>query len=114
MTPGRIRHDHNLVAQDGVGAESHFPRRFRGFKAAPRLEPLALFVEQRDQADRHLEDLCGKLGQVIERPFRLRIEQPVALQRLQALFFIGRELCGTHAGNPPGDRPRKGDACARR
>src|SRR5438477_3110686 len=100
---------------EGYGAEGELPRRFRYRQADFGLEPLAVFVHQRDEGDRRLADVGGEKGEVVEGLFRFGVEDGVLFQcgdtrgvRIRRLFrgghhkssqsFVGRPRGGVFGG----------------
>ena len=93
-------HDRTGRLFDSVSAEGPRARGLVDVDAAPRLEPLAVLVDQRHQGDRRVEQVARQPGQAVERFFRRGVEDTVVRQRSQPRRF--RLL---HS-KVPGRRPR--------
>ncbi len=70
---------------EGIGA-----RRLSRLQADPRLEPLALLVDERYQGDRHAKQLRGQARDLIEGRLRGRIEYLEAPERGETRLFLHR------------------------
>lgn len=70
---GRIGHDHQARTGDGVSAERNFPWSLRACQPVLCLEPLAMFVNERDDRDRDPASLGNQRYEVVELRLRRRI-----------------------------------------
>lgn len=52
---GRVEHGEDVIPKDRVPAEGNVTAGLPHRQAKARLEPLAILVDQRDEADRYLE-----------------------------------------------------------
>src|SRR5688500_7398401 len=64
------------------------------------LQPLMRCVDERDERDRCLADLCADTRQILEGPVLRCIEQIIRLERAKALLLILSEC--VHHCNPDG------------
>ena len=64
----RIRHHHDLIAEDRVRAERNRPRRLRRLHPAAGLEPLPVRIDQRDEGDRRVKHPRGRARPNGRRP----------------------------------------------
>ncbi|HCC62706.1 MAG TPA: hypothetical protein DEQ55_15470 [Pseudomonas sp.] len=93
---GGIEHLERLVGEDCIGAEGILLRRFLRQQPDPRGEPLALFVDDRDQCDRRLKIRRHHAHDVLEHLVG-RCIQPAQLRHLQlTLRFIYRDWSTSH------------------
>ena len=86
----RVLNDERAVTEDGVGAESAFPRRLECRNTNPRFEPLALSIQKDHQCHRRLADVGGQPRQIVVRLIRRRIEQPVGVECRKASGLCDR------------------------
>jgi hypothetical protein len=87
----------NRSSEDRVGAEREVPRGLRDVEADPRLEPLALLVDQGDQRDRGLAHVGGEEHQVVVELLRDGVEHVVLAQRGEPLALVGGQRGGAGA-----------------
>ncbi|KAF1055606.1 MAG: hypothetical protein GAK43_00401 [Stenotrophomonas maltophilia] len=98
-----VFHHHDFVrAQDGVAAHRFAAQVFGAIQPLHRLEPLAFGVDQGHRGHAGAAQRAGDDHQVIEGFLTLRIEDAVAVQRLQALSFVGRLVGLDHAASCSG------------
>ena len=70
---GILDHE-DLVAKDGMCTKRHLARGLGGIQPMPRLEPLALAIDQTDQGNRRVADLGCQRGEVVVGLFLQGIE----------------------------------------
>jgi hypothetical protein len=99
IVSGRVQDDERLVAEDRVPAERDLARRLRDVETDAGLEPLAIAVDQRDQADRHLEELPRQPDDGVEVGLRRRVEEAQRRQRVQPESVVLGNRRGLHADN---------------
>lgn len=83
-----------------MGAEGIFSRGLLDFGSDFGFAPLAVLVDEGDEGDGGLADLCGELGEGIELGLWGGIEDGEVLKDFESLFFVGRE--GWHMRGPFG------------
>ena len=96
---------------DGVGAERQLARRLAQRQADSRLEPLSLRVDERQQRDGRLAHVGRDPGQIVQDPFGRRLQDLVALQRLEPPRFVRNRRRGLHRNRrtlPPAGPIRHG------
>ncbi len=101
-----ILHDERLILLDRVGAKGNISRGRLRCHPLPRLEPLAIAIDERYRGNRHLQRHACETGDAIERLLRRSVQDIVVIERLQTrlLFRVGGTLqtsipCGEgHSG----------------
>ena len=84
-----IGHLHDPWLLDGVSAKGDGALRLsNAVEAAPRLEPLTVFVDEGDQGDWRITDVRGQEGEVVEGFLRVGIENAIAPEGGQAGLFV--------------------------
>lgn len=83
----RVRNDHRLRAENGMAAKRNIPRGLLNIQTPDALEPLAVFVDEADQDDRHRRRQRGFLDDRVEKLLRISIENFTGSQELKALQF---------------------------
>jgi hypothetical protein len=78
----------------------------------PRLEPLAVGIDQRDRAYRRAADASCDAQKIVLRLFRQSVEDLETAQRSQARFFVFGFLRSDHAGAERSDAMTRNDAIA--
>ena len=92
----RVAHDQRVLAKtlvlagvgnheeilllDSVGAEGHRTRRLRDRDADARLEPLTVFVHERDERHRRTADVRRQQREIVEAALGFCIEDPISMQ----------------------------------
>ena len=94
-----VGHDEQVGLVDGVGAERDVARRLRHVHPDPRLEPLAVAVDEADERHRGAADLGRQQREIVEALLRFGVEDPVATQRRQTVCLTRAHRC------PPGMPP---------
>ena len=79
-------------------AERNFPRGFPQVQTAGRLEPLAVFVDERHRGDGHPEEVRGDPGDALEGGLGRRVQNRVIKQGPQACRLV------PHGGGGDGRR----------
>src|SRR5205823_11247647 len=90
--------------EDGVGAHGDVARRLAQRKTVRGLEPLARFVDQRDERNGAAGEAGGGACQRIEATFRFRVEQPQLTQHGEASRFVDRKRGRLHRVGAGGRR----------
>jgi hypothetical protein len=86
---GRIRNDRGVSRiENGIAAERHRARRLRHIQADTRLEPLSVAIDQRDQSDRRIADMCRQSCCVVVCLLRQRVQDAVRVELCEALGLI--------------------------
>jgi hypothetical protein len=75
---------------DSVGAERHAAGRLTLVDANAGFKPLALGTNQRDERDGRVKDVGRRLGEVVEAIIRRRVEDILAVERLEPIGRIIR------------------------
>ncbi len=83
----RVIDDQRLVRANGMRAKRYLTRRLANVEAEPRLEPLAGFVDQRNEGDRDLIVSGRYLCQPVKRRLGVGVEYAEVAQRLQTAGF---------------------------
>ena len=91
-----IGHHERLVLQNGVCTERQFTRCLPHGQAMVRLEPLSVCVDEAHQGDRRPADRGRDGSEIVERLFRVGVENCVSSQGLKALGFINWQWCLDH------------------
>ena len=107
--------DVDVRGVDGVGAERQLARCLAQRQADSRLEPLSLRVDERQQRDGRLAHVGRDPGQIVQDPFGGRLQDLVALQRLEPPRFVRNRRRGLHRNRrtlPPAGPIRHGISCA--
>ena len=95
-----IRHfQQDVGVQDRLRAKRAVTRGLGGIHPDSRLEPLTPFVHQRDHRGRHLADVRGQHGQVVESFLGRRIEHLVGAQGFEPFSLVGRQR-SAHGASP--------------
>ena len=92
----RVLDDVEVGGVDGVGAERQPPWRLAQRHADPRLEPLSLPVDERQQRDGRLTHVGRDPGQIVQDPFGRRLQDLVALQRCEPPLLVRDRRRGLH------------------
>jgi len=87
----------DIVAADGVGAEGEGPRGLRGVQALPRLEPLAVLIDQAHEGDGDVEQPLRHPGDPVEALLGRSVEQAGCPQRTKPAHLFHRHV-GVHHG----------------
>ena len=85
---GGVRHDEQVRLENGMGAKGDVAGCFGRVDADFRFEPLPVCIDQADERNRYVADLCRESGQVVERVFGIGIQDLVALEGGQARGFV--------------------------
>jgi hypothetical protein len=91
-----VRHDEQTSLKNAVPAEGDVAWCLLRGHSHPRLEPLALLIDERDQRHRGLAEVRHQGGQLIELRFRVRVEPVVLSERHQALCLVVRSTRSFH------------------
>jgi hypothetical protein len=86
----RIRYDEQAGLPDGLCAESCVEGCFLCACSDDRLEPLPVLVNKGDDRNRGLASPCRDLGDIVECPFRLRIQDGKAAQGCKTICLPPR------------------------
>ncbi len=81
----RVRNDEGCVLLNGMGAKGIAARGLLHIQPDTRLEPLPIFIDERDQHDGHAQGRLGQPGDPVERLFWRRVQDVILSQRRQAL-----------------------------
>ncbi len=84
----RVTHDQRIARFDDMPTKRNRARRLGRVQAEARFEPLALEVHQRDQGDRHVQQLCHQGRQRVQARVGRRVEDRIRLQRSQAFDLV--------------------------
>ena len=87
----RIGHDQRLVAHDRVGAEGHVARGLADLQADPRIEPLAVGIDQAQQRDREAADRRRTAHQAVDDGVAGGVEHAQRVQRTQTSGLVLRD-----------------------
>jgi len=89
---GCVGHHQELrLIQDGVRAKREAARRLRGIQTDARFEPLAGFIDQRDERDGSAANPRGEEGEVVEGRVGRCVENTGFREEREALGFIRRD-----------------------
>ena len=86
----RVRDDEDVAVLDRVRAERDGACGFGHRDADPRLEPLPVGVDQRDERHRRAADVRGEHREVVEAALRLGIEDLIPVQRREPRALVRR------------------------
>jgi hypothetical protein len=81
---------------DRMRTKRDTPRSFLDVEANARFEPLALFVDERDERDGSFTNASRKVGEIVEFLFWGRVEYAVGIQRGDALGLVARGTWNYH------------------
>ncbi len=84
-----------------VVAERHAARRFRDVQTPTRLEPLAVFVQQREQRDGCFIEAAGDFHQPVKAPLCVGVEYAEAVQGRKATLLLRFGGHGVEPGRLP-------------
>jgi hypothetical protein len=84
----RVLDDQRLMAVDTVSAERQIPGNPGQRHPDPRLEPLVVGVDQRDEGDLGPAQIRRQPGHVVERLLRRGVDDPAGSQQRQSPLFV--------------------------
>ena len=96
---GGIEDHERLALQHDLAAKPGMARGLAHVEADPRLEPDTMFVDQRDQQQRHPKGGCRQARDGVEGFGRRGVEQSQSVQARQALRLIGGHAFIVHRNN---------------
>ncbi len=96
----RVGNDERLLAVDRILTEGDVAMGFRRAKAVPRLEPLAVAVDEGDIGDGHLEEFGGQARDAVETVLGRGIEKLQGTQIIEAFRFLDGIQHGCHGQVP--------------
>ena len=99
-TDMRLARDQRIVEHD-VTAKRDVARSLGRVQTVSRLEPLAIPVDQRHEADRHAQPRGDERGDIVERGVGRRVEQTALVQGALPRLLVRRYIRALHGCRPP-------------